>query len=138
MNRNNCKNYAQINIQFDELQTIEHLKPLSVAVAVSKKERKIIGFQVSSMPATGHLAKISRKKYGKRPDMKKGMRQLFDYLSRQLSTDIRISKYKGVVKKSISATYTQYLGKKGFAGHKKDRSVCASEYKPYENIMLYY
>ena len=123
MNRNNCKNYAQINdIQFDELQTIEHtkLKPLSVAVAVSKKERKIIGFQVSSMPATGHLAKISRKKYGKRPDDRiKGMRQLFDYLSRQLSTDIRISSdecpfYKGVVKKYFpSATYTQYLGKKG-------------------------
>ncbi|MEC8677692.1 MAG: transposase [Candidatus Margulisiibacteriota bacterium] len=123
MNLNNCRNYAQINdIQFDELQTIEHtkLKPLSVAVAVSKRERKILGFQVSSMPATGHLAKISRKKYGKRPDDRlKGIRQLFDHLSRQLSADISISSdecpfYKGVVKKYFpSATYTQYLGKKG-------------------------
>ena len=64
-------NYAQINtIQFDELQTIEHTKckPVSVAVAVSKKERKILGIEVSQMPATGHLAAISRKKYGKRAD----------------------------------------------------------------------
>ena len=123
MNMNNCQNYSQINnIQFDELQTIEHtkLKPLAVAVAVSKIERKILGFQVSSMPATGHLAKISRKKYGKRPDDRlKGMRQLFDHLSQQLSSDISISSdecpfYKSVVKKYFpAANYNQYLGKKG-------------------------
>ena len=58
------------HIQFDELQTIEHtkLKPLSVAMAVSTKDRRIIGFRVASMPATGHLATLSRKKYGNRPD----------------------------------------------------------------------
>ena len=47
------------HIQFDELQTIEHTKykkPLSVAMAVSTKDRRIIGFRVASMPATGHLA----------------------------------------------------------------------------------
>ena len=79
------KNYCSITtIQFDELQTIEHTKckPLSVAMAVSKKERKILGFEVSIMPATGHLAKISRKKYGKRPDnRRKGMRALFRELA---------------------------------------------------------
>ena len=108
--------YFQINdIQFDELQTIEHtkLKPLSVAVAVSKKERKILGFQVSKMPATGHLAKLSRKKYGKRPDDRlKGMRQLFHDLSHQLSSNITISSdecpfYKGVVKKIFSSRQLQ-------------------------------
>ena len=81
--------YSKIeHIQFDELQTIEHTKckPLSLAVAVAKKERKILGFQVSKMPVTGHLAKISRKKYGKRPDERvKGMGQLFDELSQLLS-----------------------------------------------------
>jgi len=58
------------HIQCDELQTIEHtkLKPLSVAMAVSTKDRRIIGFRVASMPATGLLAKVSRKKYGLRPD----------------------------------------------------------------------
>ena len=123
LNLNTGKKYAHIrDIECDELQTIEHtkLKPLSVAVAVSKKGRKILGFQVSRMPATGHLAALSRKKYGKRPDDRlNGMRQLFDHLSRQLRPTIRISSdecpfYNGVVKTAFpSATYTQYLGKKG-------------------------
>lgn len=57
-------------IQFDDLETIEHTKckPLSVAMAVDKKSRRILSFSVSRMPAKGHLAKISRKKYGFRPD----------------------------------------------------------------------
>ena len=51
---------AVSSIQFDELQTIEHTKckPLSVAVAVSKEDRKVLGLQVSVMPATGHLSRI--------------------------------------------------------------------------------
>ena len=117
------KNYNQVNaIQFDELQTIEHtkLKPLSVVVAVSKKERKILGFEVSRMPATGHLAKIAKKKYGKRPDERlRGMRDLFNGLCQQLNSNIAISSdecpfYNGVVKKYFPrANYTQYQGKKG-------------------------
>ena len=71
-------------LEFDELQTIEHTKckPLSVAVVVNPKTRHILGVSVSKMPATGHLAKISRKKYGKRPDeRRKGISSLFKYLS---------------------------------------------------------
>ena len=43
------------------MQTIEHtkLKPLSVAMTISTKDRRIIGFRVAS---------LSRKKYGNRPD----------------------------------------------------------------------
>jgi len=57
-------------IQFDELQTIEHTKckPLSIAVAISTATRKILGFEIAKMPATGYLARISRKKYGFRAD----------------------------------------------------------------------
>ena len=68
------------DLQFDELQTIEHskCKPLSAAVAVNARTREILGFQVSSMPATGHLAKISRQKYGFRPDHRRhGLKALF-------------------------------------------------------------
>ena len=110
------------HIQFDELQTIEHTKckPLSVAVAVAKKERKILGFQVSKMPATGHLAKISCKKYGKRPDERmRGMRQLFDELSGFLRPTASFSSdecsfYKGGVRRYFpQANYTQYKGQKG-------------------------
>ena len=48
MTQNDLKNYSQISdIQFDELQTIEHtkLKPLSVAVAVSKKRGRYWDFR---------------------------------------------------------------------------------------------
>jgi transposase-like protein len=67
-NLSNSRKFKRI--QFDELQTIEHTKckPLSVALAVCEKRRTILDFSVSSMPATGHLAAISRKKYGIRKD----------------------------------------------------------------------
>ena len=68
------------NIQFDELQTIEHTKckPLSVAVAVVPFTRKILDIQVSMMPATGYLARIARKKYKYRPDLRmEGLQALF-------------------------------------------------------------
>ena len=59
-------------VQLDELQTIEHTKckPLAVMVAISAYSRKILAIEVSPMPATGHLAKISRRKYGFRPDLR--------------------------------------------------------------------
>ena len=122
-NQKNVMNYHSVDhIQFDELQTIEHtkLKPLSVAMAVSKNERKIFGFRVSSMPATGHLAKISRKKYGVRPDHRKaGLNDLFNDLSRLLSPNITISSdecsfYNGVVRSYFpKAMVNQHTGKKG-------------------------
>lgn len=57
-------------IQFDDLETSEHTKckPLSVALAVDPVTRKILNFQVSQMPAKGHLAAISFRKYGERKD----------------------------------------------------------------------
>lgn len=57
-------------VQFDDLETSEHskCKPLSVALAVEPKTRKILGFQVSSMPAKGHLSKVALRKYGPRKD----------------------------------------------------------------------
>jgi len=60
---------AQV-IVFDELETFEHTrcKPLAVAVAIENETRRILGFKVSTMPAKGRLAQISRKKYGKRKD----------------------------------------------------------------------
>jgi len=55
-------------VQFDDLITIEHtkLKPVSVTAIVEKGSRKILGTKVSQIGAFGHLAEISRKKYGKR------------------------------------------------------------------------
>ena len=118
-----AKAYGQISaIEFDELQTIEHTKckPLCVAVAVAKKERKILGFRVSKMPATGHLAAISRKKYGKRADERASqMKALFNELTGFLGSNIAISSdkcpfYADIVRQYFpGATYMPYLGKKG-------------------------
>ncbi len=58
------------SVQFDDLETSEHskCKPLSVVLAVEPKHRKILGFEVSQMPAKGLLAHTARRKYGPRPD----------------------------------------------------------------------
>jgi hypothetical protein len=67
-------------IQFDDLETSEHskCKPLSVALAVEPKTRKILSFQVSRMPAKGHLTQIALQKYGPRPDERpQGWNSLF-------------------------------------------------------------
>lgn len=54
-------------LQFDEMESIEHtkLKPLTIAMAVSD-DYQILGVRVGKIPAKGHLAKISVKKYGHR------------------------------------------------------------------------
>ena len=59
-------------IQFDDMETSEHtkLKPLSIALIVDQKTREILSFDVAQMPAKGHLAAISRKKYGYRKDLR--------------------------------------------------------------------
>ncbi len=67
-------------VQFDEMETHEHtkLKPLSIALMVEEGTRKILGFEVSSMPAKGLLAKKAVKKYGpRRDDRRMAMRKLF-------------------------------------------------------------
>jgi len=108
-------------IQFDELQTIEHTKckPLSVAMAVSVKDRKILGVSVAKMPATGHLAKISRKKYGFRADERQSkLCYLFRDIKKTLdkSPDIRSDKhpyYKPIVDAFFpTARYIQTRGDK--------------------------
>jgi len=54
-------------LQFDEMESIEHtkLKPLTVAVAVSEKY-EVLGLKVGRIPAKGPLSQISIKKYGPR------------------------------------------------------------------------
>ena len=56
-------------VEFDDLETFEHTKckPLSVTLAVESVSRRILGLEVSSMPAKGLLVEKA-KKYGPRPD----------------------------------------------------------------------
>jgi transposase-like protein len=55
-------------VQFDDLITLEHTqcKPLALSLAVDAQTRRILGFEVSSIPASGPLAAFARKKYGPR------------------------------------------------------------------------
>ena len=72
------------NIQFDEMESFEHtkLKPLSIALAVNADNRHILSARVCVMPAKGHLAKISVKKYGRRPEHRgKNMKDMLKELS---------------------------------------------------------
>ena len=66
-------------VQFDELETIEHTKckPVSVLLAVDQSQRRILEFQVARMPAKGPLAEFSRKKYGPRIDERQAARMQF-------------------------------------------------------------
>lgn len=71
------------HMQFDDLITIEHtkLKPLSVSLAVDANRRFILAASVSVIPAFGHLAELSRQKYGYRKSKhKEGLKNLFDKL----------------------------------------------------------
>src|SRR5579872_2258096 len=88
----NLKKFSSLSkikrIQFDDLETIEHTKckPLSVSLAVEPETRRILGFEVSQMPAKGHLASISVKKYGYREDKRsEGREKLFSKLIEKIS-----------------------------------------------------
>ncbi|MGZ3695401.1 MAG: hypothetical protein ACXWQO_14890, partial [Bdellovibrionota bacterium] len=64
-------------VEFDDLETFEHskCKPLSVTLAVQSQTRRILGFEVSSMPAKGRLAKKARIRYGYRRDNRRQARE---------------------------------------------------------------
>jgi len=110
------------NVQFDDILSIEHtkLKPLSGTLAVEKGSRAILGIEVSSMPAFGHLAKLSRKKYGRRKDdRKKGLDKLFRKI-KPLIDDHAIFEsdehrlYPGAIKEHFpQAKHHRYKGGRG-------------------------
>lgn len=81
-------------VQFDEMFSYEHtrLKPLSIPVMVDSHTRQIIDFDVAQVPASGHQAEKSRKKYGKRDDMSVQCRdEMFQRLLTVLSPQVEIS-----------------------------------------------
>ena len=118
------------DIQFDELETFEHTKckPLSVALAVENDSRIILGFAVSSMPANGLLARISRAKYGeRRDDRRKGLLSLMSRIQARCNTKFHLlsdkcPRYQGIVKAAfqkvseIIVTYEQTKGARGCIG----------------------
>ena len=82
------------SIQFDDLESSIHTKckPVSVCIAVVSNSRKILGFQVKSMPAKGLLAKVARRKYGYRKDERaKGWSELLTQIKPLLTEKCAIT-----------------------------------------------
>jgi hypothetical protein len=80
---NRLKPKAKV-IEFDDLESFEHTKykPLSITLAVESQTRRILGFEVSQMPAKGLLAKRAIRKYGFRKDERTlGRERLFSSIS---------------------------------------------------------
>ena len=90
LHQNNLLHHPVSEVQFDDQETFEHTKckPLSITLAVDGKTRRILGFEVSRMPAKGHLTKIAFKKYGKRQDERSlGRARLFQTLKALVKPD---------------------------------------------------
>jgi transposase-like protein len=78
------------DVQIDDLITKENskLKPLSVSIAVDEKRRRILGAEVSVIPAFGRLTKMAVKKYGKREDQPSlGLTRPFNQLAPVVSQE---------------------------------------------------
>jgi transposase-like protein len=76
----NLQKPLALEVEFDDMETFEHskCKPLSITLVVEYKTRRILDFEVSQMPAKGHLSKKARKKYGFRKDFRSiGRKELF-------------------------------------------------------------
>lgn len=70
-------------VQFDDMITTEKtkLKPVSISTATCVGTRFILGAKASQIPAFGHLASVSRQKYGFRKSLhKEGLDDLFQIL----------------------------------------------------------
>lgn len=112
---------AQI-VEFDDLETFEHtkLKPLAVTMAVEHKTRRILGFEVSVMPAKGRLSKLSVKKYGYRRDERaQGRKKLFEKMKHLINEDATIKSdmnphYGACVKRHFpKSTHQVFKGQRG-------------------------
>lgn len=111
-------------IEFDDLETFEHTKckPLSVSIAVEHKTRRILGIEVSQMPASGMLVKKA-KKYGPRiDDRRNARRRLFTKIQSLVDPMVEIRSdqnphYPPDVRELLPyANHKRYPGKRGSLG----------------------
>jgi len=115
------KNGAISEIQFDELETLEHskLKPLSVPLAVIAKNRVILSFAVCKMPSKGVLAEKSKEKYGPRKDERRqAIRQVLKEIKPLTNSETVIRsdsapRYPGPIKRVLKAQHRQEISRKG-------------------------
>lgn len=109
-------------LEFDDLETFEHTKckPLSITLAVESPSRRILGFEVSQMPAKGRLTKLAIKKYGFRRDFRsQGRAKLFSKIKEYISPKALIKSdsnphYRNDVKRFFPDCHHEtFLGRRG-------------------------
>ncbi len=111
-------------IEFDDLETFEHTKckPISVTLAVESRTRRILGLEVSTMPAKGLLVEKARK-YGYREDGRARARKALFTSIKELVTENVVIKsdcnphYPCDVKRHFpKARHVTYLSRKSSLG----------------------
>lgn len=111
-----------VHLQFDDLITTEHtkLKPLTVSLAVNARTRQILGAKVARIGAFGHLAELSRKKYGRRENRhKQALENLFSTISPAIAPNALVEsdehkRYPEIVGKYLpQREYKRYPGGRG-------------------------
>ena len=109
-------------IQIDDLITKENskLKPLTISGMVDEKSRFILGLEVGVIPSFGHLAKVARKKYGKRENQhRETLKRLFYKSKNSLTSNVLIKSdehqlYPTVIKKYLPhCEHKSYKGGRG-------------------------
>ena len=111
-------------IEFDDLETFEHTKckPLSVTIAVEQGTRRILGVEVSRMPANGLLVERAKKYGPRRDERREGRRRLFSKIQDLIDPFVEIKSdqnphYPTDVKEFFpKARHKRYLGKRGSLG----------------------
>ena len=110
------------HVQFDDLITLEHTKckPVAISLAVEEKTRRILGYAVSRIPASGPLADIARRKYGYRPnDRPQGLKRMFQEMRGYLDSGVTFRSdedplYSAVLKKEFpGADHHRHPGGRG-------------------------
>jgi len=120
------KEFTIQELQFDEMESIEHtkLKPLTIALAVSNRY-EILGVKVGSIPAKGHLSVISKKKYGVRNNESEiTLRELFGNLKANMRSEERFiikSDSKPSYKKLVTEFFPRHLYQVHVAAENKEK-----------------
>jgi IS1 family transposase len=88
------KGFDVTSVQFDEMLSFEHtrLKPLSIAIAVQRKEHRVIDIKVAESHYQGRLSAIALFKYGPRLDKShEARKKVLETLQSQVQTTCHIT-----------------------------------------------
>ena len=109
-------------VEFDDMETFERskCKPLSISLAVESGTRRILGFEVSQMPANGPLAKVAKQRYGPRPDQRLiGRKRLLRFVRKLSKRSVTIKSdenphYPPLIRELFPhAEHLRYKGRRG-------------------------